>query len=130
MVGASVAKTVQKFGISRDTVFKVMIAFEKEKKTSQQSTSLAESRSCQRENVELYIELLERTIELWSLKLLLSSEPLVHKNCPSRVARKNILRKSCNSKTSAFTDKCFKAFGVLYGPSQLVSYAVERNDFF
>ena len=49
MVGASVTKTVQMFGISRGTVSKVMVAFEKEKKTSQQSTSLAESRSCQRE---------------------------------------------------------------------------------
>ena len=59
MLGASVTKTAQMFGILRGTVSKVMIAFEKEKKTSQQSTSLAESRSCQRETVELYIELLE-----------------------------------------------------------------------
>ena len=68
MVGISVTKTVQIFGISTGTVSKVMIAFEKEKKTSQQSTSLAESRSCQREIVELYIELLERTVELRHLK--------------------------------------------------------------
>ena len=43
MVGASVTKTVQMFGISRGTISKVMIAFEKEKKTSQQSRSLSES---------------------------------------------------------------------------------------
>ena len=35
MVGASVTKTVQIFCILRDTVSKVMITFEKEKKTSQ-----------------------------------------------------------------------------------------------
>ena len=46
MVSASVNKTAQMFGISRG---KLMLAFEKEKKTSQQSTSLVESRSCQRE---------------------------------------------------------------------------------
>ena len=33
MVGANVTKTVQNFGVSRGTVSKVMIAFEKEKKT-------------------------------------------------------------------------------------------------
>ena len=38
MVSANVNKTVQMFGISRGTVSKLMIAFEKEKKTSQQST--------------------------------------------------------------------------------------------
>ena len=63
MVSASVTKTVQMFGISRGTVLKVMIAFEKEKKTSQHSTSLAESQSCRREAVEPYIELLERIVD-------------------------------------------------------------------
>ena len=43
MVGASVTKTVQMFSISKGTVPKAMIAFEKEKKTFRQSTSLAES---------------------------------------------------------------------------------------
>ena len=33
MVGASVTKTAQMLGVSRGTVLKVMIAFEKEKKT-------------------------------------------------------------------------------------------------
>ena len=84
---------------------------------------------CQRKIVELYIELLERTVELRYLKLLLSlmntSEPFVHKNCPLRVAQKIFLRKICNSKTSVFTEKCFKSFGVVHGPSK----AVERNDF-
>ena len=56
-----------------------MIAFEKEKKTSQQSTSLAESRSCQRETIELYIELLEKTVELRHLELLLSLPQMVDK---------------------------------------------------
>ena len=46
MISASVNNTVQMFGISRATVSKVTIAFEKEKKTSQQSKSLAESRTC------------------------------------------------------------------------------------
>ena len=46
MVGASITKTAQMFGISKGIVSKVMIAFENENKTSQQSTSLAESRSC------------------------------------------------------------------------------------
>ena len=53
MVGASITKTTQMFGISTGTVSKVIIAFEKEKKTSKQSTSLAESQSCQRETIEL-----------------------------------------------------------------------------
>ena len=35
MVGTSVTKTVQMFDISRSTVSKIMIALEKEKKTSQ-----------------------------------------------------------------------------------------------
>ena len=43
MVSASVNNTVQMSGISRGTVSKVMIAIEKEKKTFQQSASLAES---------------------------------------------------------------------------------------
>ena len=34
MVGASVTKTVQMFGISRGTVLKVMIAFEKKENVS------------------------------------------------------------------------------------------------
>ena len=55
MVGSNVTKTAQMFGFSRGTVSNVMIAFEKEKKMSQQSTSLAKSRSCQRETVKLYI---------------------------------------------------------------------------
>ena len=32
-------------------------------------------------------------------------DPFVNKNCPSRVAQKSTVRKTCNSKTSAFTDK-------------------------
>ena len=92
MEGASIIKTVQMFSILRCTVSKVMIAFDKEKKTSQQSTCLVESRSCQRETAEIYIEFLERTVELWHLKLLMSlsntTELFVHKNCPSRVAQK------------------------------------------
>ena len=131
MVGGSVTKTVHMFGISRGTVSKVMIAFQKEKKTSQQSTSLTESQNCQRETVELYIEILERTVELRYLKLLLSLMNTRRTICPqklsSRVAQKNILRKSCNSKTSTFSDKCFKAF--VYGPFELVSWPMDRNDF-
>ena len=42
MVGPRVTKTVHIFGISRGTVSKLMINFEKEKKVSEQSTSLAE----------------------------------------------------------------------------------------
>ena len=102
------------YGISRGTVSKVMIAFEKEKKASQQNSSLAESQSCQRETVELCIELFERTVVLRHLKFLLrlmnTIRTIVHKNCPSRVAQKYILRKSCSSKISLFTGKCFKAF--------------------
>ena len=41
VVGASVTKTAQTFDISIGTVSKIMIAFEKEKKTSQQSINLA-----------------------------------------------------------------------------------------
>ena len=118
MVGTSVIKTVQMFGISRGIVSKVMIAFKKEKKTSQHSTSLAESRSCQRETVELYIELLERTVELRHIKLFLSlkntSEKFVHKNCPSRVAQK-YSKKKLQFQNLSFHRKCFKAFGVVYG---------------
>ena len=72
MVGANVTKTVQMFGVSRGSVSKIMIAFEKEKKTSRQSTSLAESQSCLRKTIGLYIKLLERTVELRRLKLLLT----------------------------------------------------------
>ena len=76
MVG-TITKSFQMFGISRGAVSKVMIV---------------ESRSCQRETIELYIELLERNIELRHLKLLLSlmntSEPIIPKNYPSRVAQK------------------------------------------
>ena len=64
MVGASITKTVQMFGISRGTVSKVMIAFEKEKKTSQQSTSLAESQSCQRESLHQIFRKDRKTTEL------------------------------------------------------------------
>ena len=121
MVGASVTKTIQMFGISRDTVSKVMIAFEKEKKTFQQSTSLAENRSCQRETVELYIKFLE----LRHLKLLLSIMNILRTICPQKLSvesfTKNIQRKSSNSKSSAFTDKCFNVIGVVYGSSELVS---------
>ena len=63
MVGASITKTVQMFGISRGTVSKVILPLKK-KKMSKQSISLAEIQSCQREPVELYIELLERTVKL------------------------------------------------------------------
>ena len=111
------------FGISRDTVSKVIIVFEKEKKTSQQTTSLAESRSCQTETVELYIELLEWTVKLRHLKLLLSLMNILRNNCPQKLSvkscTKNILRKSCNS----------KAFRVVYGSSELLPWAVEKSDF-
>ena len=40
---ASVIKTAKIFGVSKSAVSNVKIAFEKEKKRSQQSTSLAES---------------------------------------------------------------------------------------
>ena len=49
MVG-TITKSFQMFGISRGAVSKVIIAFEKEKKTFQKCTSLMESQSCQREN--------------------------------------------------------------------------------
>ena len=47
MIGASVIKAVKMFGISRGTVSKVMIAFEKKKKGKrpQQSIRLAESQN-------------------------------------------------------------------------------------
>ena len=85
IVGASVTRTVQMFGLSRRTVSKIMIAFEEEKKTSQQSISLAENRSCQRETVELYIELFERTVKLRHLKLLLSLINTLRTICPQKL---------------------------------------------
>ena len=112
MVGVSVTKTAYMFGISRGTVSKVVIAFVKEKKTSHQNPSLAESQSCQRETVELYIiKLLKITSELIEHPQNHLSTKIVR-----RELHKNILRKSCNLKTSAF-----KAFGVESGPSKLVS---------
>ena len=81
------------FGISRDNVSKLMIVFGKEKKNSQQSTRLAESRSCQRETIKLHIELLERTVELRHLKLLLSLKKHTRTICPQKLAVESYTKK-------------------------------------
>ena len=100
-----------------------MIAFEKEKKRLSKAQVWPKAEVV-RETIELYIELLERTEELRHLRLFLSLMNTLKTICLQKLfvesCTKNILRKSCNSKTSAFTDKCFKAFGVVYGLSELV----------
>ena len=77
-----------------------------------------------RETVRLYIELLEKIVELGRLKLLLTLMNVFRTQCPQKLSvessQGNILWKSCNSQTSALTDKCLKALRVdiahLIGP--------------
>ena len=69
------------FGISTGIISKVMIAFEKEKKMSP-----AKSRICQIKTIEIYIKLLERTIEIQHLKLLLSLMNTLRTICPQKLS--------------------------------------------
>ena len=117
MVGASIIKTAQMFGVSTGTVSKVIISFEKENKTSQQSISLALCRT-----LHLNVRKDRRTTVL-KIIFELNEHPQKQLSTKTSVESftKNILRKSCNSKTYAFTEKCFKSFRVVYGLSELVS---------
>ena len=71
-VGANVTKTAQMFGASRDSVSKVMIAYEKEKKTSSVKHKYNRKSKLLERDRRTYIKFLARTVELRCLKLLLS----------------------------------------------------------
>ena len=106
MICSSVTKTVHMFVISRAIVSKVMIAFEKEKKIFQKSTSLAESQNCQRGTIKLYKELLKRTVELRHFKLLLSLMNTLRTNCPQKNYLSRIAQKYSKEKLQ-FENLCF-----------------------
>ena len=100
------------FGISRGTVSKVMVAVEKEKKTSQQSKSLPESLKLSERDRRTLHGIVRKNRRNKALKI--TSELNEH-------PQNQFSTKSCNSKTYALKNKCFKAFRVVYDQSELVS---------
>ena len=120
MVGTSVPR-MPKYSVSQEILSKKSNDCLWKRKCPQQRTSLAESWNCLREIIGFHFELLERTVELQSLKLFLSLMNTLKILCPQKLPA----RKNCNSNTN----KCFKAFRVVYDPLELVPWGVEKNNF-